>query len=238
VDRAIQAILGENPDPQSFVAEMATAFMELVNELRGLEGDVPVHENACAGGCDFLASDASEFCCKKCEWGQGHGKHCEGCLPPPGRLILVITFPYAPVVLSKNFMHDDEYFAAHPPCYDMTPRAERHAMWIDFVAEMRRCVESCNSRSVMLLDVTPVFEEQGTTDAEFRTAFMKEKTGKEGGWNGWTDNWLEDNHPDFIKTQGHVARCIAALQIPGVAPAPPLTELYPTERRHLAKPFW
>lgn len=150
----------------------------------------------------------------------------------------MITFPYAPVVLSKNFMHDDEYFAAHPPCYDMTPRAERHEMWTNFATEMRQRLEACHSGALLVLDVTPVFEEQGRTDQEFREAFMKEKTGREGGWNGWTDDWLEDNHPDFIKTQGHVAESIAALKIPGVAPKPPLTELYPTERRHLAKPFW
>ena len=29
-----------------------------------------------------------------------------------GRLTLVLTFPYTPIVLSKNFMHDDAHFAA------------------------------------------------------------------------------------------------------------------------------
>ena len=107
-----------------------------------------------------------------------------------------------------------------------------------FVHEMRQYVESCCSSYLRILDVTPVFEEHGKTDAEFRKAFMKEKNGREGGWNGWTDNWLEDNHPDYIKTQGHVAEYIAALKYPGVAPKPTLNELYPTARRHVQKPFW
>jgi len=156
-----------------------------------------------------------------------------------GRLTLVVTFPYTPIVLTKNMMHDDEYFAANPPTYDMTPRAERHAMWMLFVSEMRKEIKSRNSPTVLILDVTPVFEEEGTTDADFQKAFMKDKNGRdEGGWNGWTDNWLEDNHPDFIKTQGIVAEYITALKIPGLAPKPSLTDLYPCERRHVQKPFW
>ena len=219
--------------------------MDLVDELHGLEGDLCCEEppQTCQSfGCDFLAGEGSEFCCVKCEHGVGHGKRCAARFRPQrghGRLTLVVTLPYAPIVLSKNYMHEDEHFRSLGDTYDMTPRAERHALWKMFAAEMRQRVERCNSPSLLILDATPIFEERGKTDAEFREAFMKEKTGREeGAWNGWTDGWLEDNHPDFIKTQGHLAKYVTDLNIPGVAPVPALTVLYPTERRHLAKPFW
>lgn len=75
--------LSQDPDPETFVEEMISAFMDLVKELQALEGEAPVHEGACVGGCGFLAGDTSEFCCKKCEYSMGHGKQCEGRLPPP-----------------------------------------------------------------------------------------------------------------------------------------------------------
>jgi len=245
---------GQPPDPETFVEEMCDAWMDLVSELQSLPGATAM--NAEGGGdaqevagcssdrCNFLAAGADEYyCCKKCEWGEGHGKRCErlgkDAISPAGRLIVVLTFPYTPVVLSTNYMHDDEHFASLGGTYDITPRADRHGLWMRFVAAMRDRAESCRSGSIRTLDATPVFEDLGTTDEEFRKAFMKEKTGREeGAWNGWTEAWLEDNHPDFIKTQGPIAEYTAALHIPGVEPTPPLTELYPTERRHLAKPFW